>query len=121
VSNKIINNKVGLRHDGSGNNKIDNWMSNNAVPEELFERHTASETGPSPKISVEINSEPPGADVLIDDVPMKWQTPGYANFTEPGSHDLELRLNDRKIKRLLIIPRGEEPEPVIAKFNETND
>jgi hypothetical protein len=52
---------------------------------------------------------------------MKWQTPGYANFTEPGSHDLELRLNDRKIKRLLIIPRGEEPEPVIAKFNETND
>lgn len=119
--NNVIDNEVGLYDESGNNNTIDNWMHNNTIQEEIIEKGTGPETGPSPRIPVAIQSNPPGADVLIDDKPQLWQTNGTATFPGVGSYDLELVLNNKRKESKIIIQRGEEPEPVFVDFNESNN
>lgn len=119
--NNIIDNEVGLYFDESGNNTIDNWIHNNTIQEKIIVKGTGPQTGPSPRIPVAIQSNPPGADVLIDGKPLQWQTNGTATFPGVGSYDLELVLDNKRKESKIIIQRGEEPEPVFVDFNESNN
>jgi parallel beta-helix repeat protein len=121
--NNITYNHVGIIDDGLGNNTLNNTILNNDINETYVAKNTAGGLGG--KKYVKIDSYPEGATVIIEIkpmewMPMEWKTGDegkYAEFTDAGSYNLELRLEKyKKNNSKIIIPEDKKPDPVFIEL-----
>ena len=104
INNVISNNGKGLLYDPLDKNAFSNnsMLNNSRDKEEIVTKSTAAPLGTGPSISVDVDSIPNGAAVLVDG-DFSATTPGTLYFSPgPANYTLEMSLKGYKDKELVV-------------------